>query len=65
MKTVNLIRYLNTQNCYLHREGSNHSVFVNQLNKNVSSAPKHKETKNNLVRKICKEPEIPTLNSFQ
>ncbi|MBY0435840.1 MAG: type II toxin-antitoxin system HicA family toxin [Cyclobacteriaceae bacterium] len=65
MKTSNLIRYLQEQNCYLHREGANHSIFINQSNRKLSSVPRHRETKNNLVRKICKDLEIPPPRNFQ
>ena len=65
MKTNNLIKYLNKCNCLLIREGGNHSVFQNQGNKKLSSVPRHKEVKNNLVRKICKDLDIPSPDSFQ
>lgn len=65
MKTNNLIKYLNQQNCLLIREGGNHSIYQNQLNKKITSIPRHKEVKNNLVKKICKDLDIPAPESFQ
>lgn len=65
MKTTNLIRYLKQKNCQLIREGGNHSIFQNSLNKKISSIPRHKEVKNNLVRKICKDLEITLPENFQ
>lgn len=65
MKTINFIRYLKNHNCILLREGGNHSVFQNDLNKKISSVPRHKEVKNNLVRKICKDLEISTPENLQ
>ena len=65
MKTANFIKHLNIQNCYLIREGSNHSIFQNQLNKKLSSVPRHKEIKNNLVRKICKDLMIDIPHNLQ
>jgi predicted RNA binding protein YcfA (HicA-like mRNA interferase family) len=65
MKTTNFIRYLNKNNCLLIREGGNHSIFQNSLNKKISSVPRHKEVKNNLVRKICKDLEIALPENFQ
>ncbi len=53
------------QNCLLIREGGNHSIWQNQTNKKISSLPRHKEIKNNLIRKICKDLEIPAPESFQ
>lgn len=37
MKTSNFIRYLHQNNCKLLREGGNHSIFQNELNKKISS----------------------------
>ena len=65
MKTVNFHKYLLKQNFHLIREGGNHSIYQNQVNKNISSVPWHKEIKNNLVRKICKDLEISAPESFQ
>lgn len=47
------------------REGGNHSIFQNQQNKKISSVPRHKEIKSNLIKKICKDLEIDFPESFQ
>ncbi len=65
MKTANFIRYLNQNNCHLIREGGSHSIFQNGVTKKISSVPRHKEVKNNLVRKICKDLEISFPENFQ
>jgi predicted RNA binding protein YcfA (HicA-like mRNA interferase family) len=65
MKSADLIRHLRIHSCQLHKEGGNHSVYINLLNKKLSSVPRHREVKNNLVRKICKDLEIPLPTSFQ
>ncbi len=65
MKTKNFIKFLSLHNCTLIREGSNHSIFQNQVNHKISSVPRHKEVKNNLVRKICRDLEIPFPENFQ
>ncbi len=59
MKANNFIRHLTLHQCNLIREGGNHSIFQNAVNKKISSVSRHKEVKNNLVRKICKDLEIP------
>ncbi|MGN6532671.1 MAG: type II toxin-antitoxin system HicA family toxin [Ginsengibacter sp.] len=59
------IKFLNRQQCILIREGSNHSIFQNQINKKISAVPRHKEVKNNLVRKICRDLEISSPENFQ
>jgi predicted RNA binding protein YcfA (HicA-like mRNA interferase family) len=65
MKIKAFLRHLQKQNCLSIREGGNHTIFQNQFNKKISSVPRHKEVKNNLVRKICKDPEISTPENFQ
>ena len=65
MKLSKFIRYLNQNKCLLIREGSSHSIFQNQTNRKISSVPRHKEIKNNLIRKICKDLEIGTPENFQ
>ena len=65
MKQSNFINHLQKHNCLLIREGGNHSIFQNQISKKITSVPRHKEIKNNLARKICKDLEIPFPESFQ
>jgi predicted RNA binding protein YcfA (HicA-like mRNA interferase family) len=65
MKTSNFVKHLNKNNCYLIREGGNHSIFQNQLTRKISSVPRHKEVRNNLVRKICRDLEIILPENFQ
>lgn len=65
MKTTNFIKFLNLQDCLLIREGGSHSIFQNQKNKKITSVPRHKEIKNNLVKKICRDLEIASPQNFQ
>lgn len=65
MKQSNFIKHLQKQNCLFIREGSNHSIYQNQINKKITSVPRHREIKNNLVRKICKDLEIEPPSNFQ
>lgn len=55
MKRKDLIRYLNKNECFLVREGANHSVFCNKINKQISTIPRHNEINNFLAKKICKD----------
>ncbi len=59
MKRKDLIRHLKRYGCELLREGAKHTVYVNRKKKKVSTIPRHKEIDENLVRKICKDLEIP------
>ncbi|MGH7925044.1 MAG: type II toxin-antitoxin system HicA family toxin, partial [Candidatus Binatus sp.] len=41
------------------REGGAHSIFVNRQVGKSSSVPRHREIKEQLVRKICRDLEVP------
>ena len=59
MKRIDLVRYLNTHNCELLREGSNHSVYVNRVTRKSTAVPRHREINDFLARKICKDLDVP------
>lgn len=60
MKRIDLVRHLESHGCRLLREGGSHSVFLHPGTRKVSTVPRHREVKDFLVRKICKDLEIPT-----
>ncbi len=60
MKHRDLIRHLKSYGCKLIREGGKHSVYVNPKNGKVTTVPRHREINDFLVRKICKDLEIPS-----
>ncbi len=60
MKIVDFIRYLRTHRCVFLGEGGNHSVYINTVNNRISTVPRHKEIKNKLCMKICKDLGIPS-----
>ena len=55
MKRKDFIRHLEKNGCEFLREGANHTVYVNKLEKKVSTVPRHREIDKNLVKKICKD----------
>ncbi|MDE2723979.1 MAG: type II toxin-antitoxin system HicA family toxin [Gemmatimonadota bacterium] len=59
MKRRDLIRHLNKNGCEFLREGSNHTIYVNRRVRCVSTVPRHRELNKFLVRKICRDLEIP------
>jgi mRNA interferase HicA len=59
LKRRDLVRHLEAHGCELLREGSNHTVYVNRVARRVSTVPRHRETNEDLVRKICKDLQIP------
>ena len=59
MKRRDLIRHLEQHGCELLREGANHTVYVNRIEKKVSTIPRHREIDEDLAKKICKDLGIP------
>jgi mRNA interferase HicA len=56
MKRRDFERHLHEQGCVLLREGSKHSVWLNQKNGLASTVPRHTNIDDPaLVRKICKD----------
>jgi predicted RNA binding protein YcfA (HicA-like mRNA interferase family) len=58
VKRVDLIRHLEAHGCRLLREGGSHSVYVHTESRKLSTLPRHREIKEFLARKICKDLEI-------
>jgi len=52
MKRQELIRYVESHNCLLLREGARHSVYYNPANNQTSAIPRHREINEFLARKI-------------
>lgn len=61
MKRWDLIRHLNKHECYLIREGGNHSIFQNSKNKRQTAVGRHAELSDLLCKKICKQLDIPEI----
>lgn len=59
MKRVDLIKHLGQHGCELLREGSRHSVYNNPIALRTTTVPRHREINEFLVRKICRDLEIP------
>jgi len=59
VKRADLIRHLEAHGCRFLREGGSHSVYVNPTKKKASTVPRHREIDEFLVRKICRDLDIP------
>ncbi|MBZ5630924.1 MAG: type II toxin-antitoxin system HicA family toxin [Acidobacteriia bacterium] len=59
MKRIDLIRHLERHGCYLDREGGNHSVYFNPTARKTSAVPRHREIRETLAIKICRNLDIP------
>ncbi len=54
MKRRQLERKLRIAGCYLKREGSSHSLWINPKNGVIEAVPRHDEIKEPLAKKILK-----------
>jgi len=54
MKRRALERRLRIAGCYLKREGSSHSLWINPKNGVIEAIPRHTEIKEPLAKKILK-----------
>jgi len=63
VKRSSLLQHLRRNGCFLKREGSSHSLWINAANGAVEAIPRHTEISNNLARKICRGLGIPELGS--
>ena len=59
MKRADLIRHLKANRCFFIREGSKHTVYRNLANGYLTTVPRHREIKKQLVKKICNDLGIP------
>ena len=54
MKRRELERRLRVAGCYLKREGSSHSIWINPKHGIIETIPRHTEIKEPLAKKILK-----------
>jgi mRNA interferase HicA len=50
-----LIQLLEQQGCKFLREGKRHTVYLNPVNKQTSTIPRHTEVDEFLAKKICRD----------
>lgn len=61
MKRNVLLKHLKINNCKLHREGANHSLFINSTTGKMSTVPRHPNINDFLALEICKQLGIPKI----
>ncbi len=59
MKRKALIRHLEENGCEFLREGKKHTVYVNRAAQTSSTIPRHREIKDFLASKICRDLQVP------
>ena len=60
MKRRDLVAHLEAHGCVLVREGASHTVYRNAATGEWATVPRHREVKDDLARKICKDLSVPT-----
>jgi mRNA interferase HicA len=60
MRLLDFQKHLKKYECTIVREGGNHTIYHNSLNRKNVPVHRHREIKNQLVKKICKQLEIPS-----
>ena len=61
MKRTKFIEHLSANDCFLKREGRNHSIFINSITGKKSAIPRHVEIGDMLCKEICKQLGIPKI----
>ena len=61
MKRQDLLRHLRKHGCYLKREGSAHSLWLNPRTGEIQAVPRHTEIPNRLAQRICRFLSVPEL----
>lgn len=59
MKRNALLKHLRRYGCYLKREGSSHSLWMNPQTGWTEAVPRHTEISNKLAGKICRNLSVP------
>ena len=53
MKLKDVIRHLEERHCVFMGQGGNHTIYKNVETGKMTSIPRHRDVKENLVKKIC------------
>ncbi|HEY5913267.1 MAG TPA: type II toxin-antitoxin system HicA family toxin [Verrucomicrobiae bacterium] len=59
MKLADLERHLRLHGCVLKRQGGAHTIWEDPANRTWTAVPRHREVKDHLARRICRQLEIP------
>jgi predicted RNA binding protein YcfA (HicA-like mRNA interferase family) len=59
MKRGKFIKHLEAHNCPLHRHGSRHDIYKNELTGKRTSVTRHGDIDEELCKEICKQLGIP------
>jgi hypothetical protein len=63
MKREKLYKHFKAYNCNILREGKRHTIVINNDNDKITSVPRHADINDKLVLSICKDLDIPKIQS--
>jgi hypothetical protein len=63
MKREKILKYFRQHNCEVFREGKRHTIIINLTNDKVTALPRHPDINDKLVLSMCKDLEIPKIQS--
>jgi len=64
MKREKLFKHFKEYNCHIFREGKRHTIVINNDNDKVTSVPRHADINDKLVLSMCKDLDIPKIQSY-
>jgi len=59
LKRRDLVRHLERHGCRIQRDTGPHTFFVDASMRRASAVPRHREINDFLVRKICRDLDVP------
>jgi mRNA interferase HicA len=59
MKRTKFLKHLYRHGCYFVREGARHTFLARGDGSLTTAVPRHAEIRPDLIRKICKDVDIP------
>ena len=63
MKRDKVFKYLKKHDCDTFREGKKHTIVINRNNNKLTAVPRHSDINDKLVLSICKDLDIPPIQS--
>ena len=63
MKREKILKYFKQYGCEVFREGKRHTIIINLTNEKVTALPRHPDINDKLVLSMCKDLEIPKIQS--
>ena len=63
MKRQKVLNFFRQSGCEIYREGKKHTIIINRINDKITALPRHPDINDNLVLSMCKDLDIPKIES--